>query len=180
MVTDKGSVFVPIVISYIADVVGITLCHATTKNAQTVGVAERLHATTKTSVKISPEEFRKQWDNYLPLAMSNFKTKCHASIGCERRRRFHGRVIYNVFDHKHGLKLQSGVVPITDFADEVLRRTQILYDKSKRTHAVIQQIQKNFATKKRKPHHCKKETTATYYNLAPVSKEQKHHFATLE
>ena len=139
--------FVSNQIQEIADLLGITLRNATTKSAQTVGVAERLHATTKTSRKNSPEEFRKQWDNYLPLAILNFNAKCHASIGCERCRRFHGRVIYNVFHHKHGLKFQNGLVPITDFADEVLRRTEILYDKPKRMYAVIQQIQKNLRRK---------------------------------
>ena len=41
MVTDKGSVFISQVNSRIAAVLGITLKHASTKHAQTIGVLEK-------------------------------------------------------------------------------------------------------------------------------------------
>ena len=53
MKTDKGSVFISNVIQERAEVLGITLAYGTTKNAQTIGVLERTHATIKTSLGIS-------------------------------------------------------------------------------------------------------------------------------
>ena len=51
MITDKGSVFISQAISEVEAVLGITLKHATKKQAQTIGVLERTHATIKTSLK---------------------------------------------------------------------------------------------------------------------------------
>ena len=45
LITAKGSVFVTKVIQEVADVLGITLRHATTRHAQTIGVLERTYAT---------------------------------------------------------------------------------------------------------------------------------------
>ena len=47
MVTDRGSVFISQVISEVAAVLSITLKHATTKHAKTIGVLERTQATKK-------------------------------------------------------------------------------------------------------------------------------------
>ena len=47
-ITDKGSVFVSQVIHEVAEILGINLKHATTKQAQTIGVIELAHATIKT------------------------------------------------------------------------------------------------------------------------------------
>ena len=68
MITDKGSVLFSNVIHELVDVLGMTLRHATTKNAQTIGVLERTHAMLKMSLKMSSGEFSKQWHKYLPLA----------------------------------------------------------------------------------------------------------------
>ena len=47
IISDKGSVFMSQVIKEVAEVVGITLQHATTKHAQTIGMLERIHASLK-------------------------------------------------------------------------------------------------------------------------------------
>ena len=65
MITNKSSVFVPNVKHAIADVLGITLRHATMKLAKTIGVLQRTHATVKTSLKMFPEEFRNGANKYL-------------------------------------------------------------------------------------------------------------------
>ena len=44
-ITDKGSVFIRNVIHEMADVLGITPHHPTTKHAQTIGAPERTYAT---------------------------------------------------------------------------------------------------------------------------------------
>ena len=47
IISDRGSVFMSQVIKEVADVLGITLQHATTKHAQTIGMLERTHASLK-------------------------------------------------------------------------------------------------------------------------------------
>ena len=72
LITDKGSVFVSNVIHKIADVLGITFFHATTKHPQTMGVLERKHAMINTSLKVSSGEILKQEYKDLFLAIFNY------------------------------------------------------------------------------------------------------------
>ena len=130
-ITDKGGVFVSQVIHEVAEILGIILKHATSKHAQTIGVLERAHATIKTSLKMASGEYKKQWHKHLPIAILNYKTTYHCSIDCEPSRVFHGRVEHNILDHKLGLRFNLKIAPTTDFAEEMLRRTKILYDKTK-------------------------------------------------
>ena len=132
ILTDKGSVFVCQVIHEVAEILGIYLKHATKKHAQTIGVLERAQATIRTSLKIASGEYRKQWQKYLTLAILNYNTTYHSSIDCEQSRVFHGRVPHNILDHKLGLRLNPNTATTTDFAEELLRRTQNLYDKTKK------------------------------------------------
>ena len=130
IITDEGSVFVSQVIHEVAEILGINLKHATTKHAQTIGVLERAHAAIKTSLKMASGEYKKQWHKYLPIAMLNYNTTYYSSIDCEPSRVFHGRFPHNILDHKLGLRFISNMAPTTDFAEELLRRTKILYDKT--------------------------------------------------
>ena len=132
IITDKGSVFVSQVIHQVAEVLGKNLKHAATKYAQTIGVLEPAHATIKTSLKMTSGEYRKQWHKYLPIAILNYNTTYHSSINCEPSEVFHGRVPHNISDHKLGLRFNPNAAPTTDFAEELLRRTKILYDKTKK------------------------------------------------
>ena len=132
IITDKGSVFVSQVIHEVAETLGIKLKHAITKHAPTIGVLERAHATIKTSLKMASGEYRKQWHKYLPIAILKYNTTYHSSIDCEPSRLFHGRVRHNILDHKLGLRFNPNTAPTTDFAEELPRRTKILYDKNKK------------------------------------------------
>ena len=132
IITDKGSVFVSQVIHEVAEILGINLKHATTKHAQTIGVLERAHAIIKTSLKMASGEYRKQWHKYLPIAILNYNTTYHSSIDCEPSRVFHGRVPHNILDQKLGLRFNPNITPTTSFAEELLRRTKLLYDKTKK------------------------------------------------
>ena len=131
-ITDKGSVFISQVIHEAAKISGINMKHATTKHAQFIGVLERAHATVKASLKKASGDYRKQWHKYLPIAILNYDTTYHSSIDCETSRAFHGRVPHNIPDHKLGLQFNPNIAPTTDFAEELLRRTKILYDKTKK------------------------------------------------
>ena len=130
IITDKGIVFVSQVIDEVAEILGISLKHATTKHAQTIGVLERAHATIKISLKMASSECGKQWQKNLSIAILNYYTTYHSSIHCEPSRVFHGRVPYNILDHKLGLRLNSNIAPTTDFAEELLRSTKFPYDKT--------------------------------------------------
>ena len=52
LISDEGTAFTSHVIKEVASVLGITLKHATTKHAQTIGLLERSHASIKQSLKI--------------------------------------------------------------------------------------------------------------------------------
>ena len=67
----------------------------------------------------------------MPLAVLNHNTSYHTSIGCEPTRAFHGRVPYNILDHKLENNPNDQIDPTTEFAEEVQNRTKHLIDKTK-------------------------------------------------
>ena len=132
LITDKGSAFTSTIIAEITQILGITLKCATTKHPQTIGKLERTHASLKTNLKKASGEYRRQWHKYLPLAVLNYNTTYHSSIGCEPSKDFHGRILFNVLDHKLGNNPNKNFLPTTEFAEEVQQRTQILIDQTKK------------------------------------------------
>ena len=100
LISDKGTAFTSHVIKEVAGVLGITLKHATTKHAQRIGLLERSHASIKQSLKIETGERRSLWHKYISIAVLNYNTSYHSSIGCEPSRVFHGRIPYNILDLK--------------------------------------------------------------------------------
>ena len=132
LITDKGSAFTSTILAEKTQIVGITLKCATTKHPQTIGKLERTHALFKTNLKMASGEYRRQWHKYLPLAVLNFNTTYHSSIGCETSKVFHGRIPFNVLDDKLGNNPNKKFLPTTKFAEEVQQRTQILIDQTKK------------------------------------------------
>ena len=132
LITDKATAFTSKLVAEIAQILGIQTKCATTKHPQTIGKLERTHASLKTNLKMASGDYRRQWHKYLPLAVLNYNTTYHVTLGCEPSRMFHGRIPYNILDHKLGLNPNPKVLPTTaDFADEFQRRTQILIDSTK-------------------------------------------------
>ena len=131
--TDKDTAFTSTFIAEITQILGITLKCATTKHPQTIGKLERTHAPLKTNLKMACGEYRRQWHKNLPLAVLNHNTSYHGSIGCEPTRVFHGRIPYNVLDHKLGNNPNEQINPTTEFAEEIQNRTKVLIDKTKQT-----------------------------------------------
>ena len=127
MISDKGSVFMSQVIKEVAEVLGITLQHATTKDAQTTGMLERTHASLKKTLKIETGERRSMWHKYVNIAVWNYNTSYHTSIGCEPSRVFHGRVPYNVLDLKMGIRSQKIPSPNSQIAKDVLKQTEMIF-----------------------------------------------------
>ena len=131
LITDKGTAFTSTIIEEVTQILGITLNCTTTKHPQTIGKLERTHASLKTNLKMACGEYRRQWHKYLPLAVLNHNTSYHASIGCEPTRVFHGRIPYNILDHKLGNNPNEKINPTTESAGEIQNRTKILIDKTK-------------------------------------------------
>ena len=105
-----------------AGVLGITLKHATTQHAQTIGLLERSHASIKQTLKIETGELRSLLHKNINIAVLNYNTSYHTSIGCEPSRVFHGRIPYNVLDLKLGIRPQQQLIPTSQIAQEVLNK----------------------------------------------------------
>ena len=141
ILTDKGSQFRSEVVNQIAQTLDIRISHASTKHAQTIGILERTHASLKISLEISTGERRSMWHKYLQIAVMNYNTSYHESLGCEPTTVFHGRIPYNILDIKLGLKpnwekdgneeltdqLQKQIAEIHQAAKENLMQSYLKY-----------------------------------------------------
>ena len=127
LISDKGTAFISHVIKEVAGVLGITLKHATTKHAQTIGLLERSHASIKQALKIETGERRSLWHKYVNIAVLNYNTSYHTSIGCEPSRVFHGRIPYNVLNLKLGIRLQQQPIHTSHIAQAVLEQTEMIH-----------------------------------------------------
>ena len=89
LITDKGTAFTSKFLAETAQILGIETKCATTKHPQTIGQLERTHASLKVNLKIASGDYRRQWHKYLPLAVLNYNTTYHVTLGFEPTRRFH-------------------------------------------------------------------------------------------
>ena len=140
LISDKGTAFTSHVIKEVAGVLGITLRHATTKHAQTIKLLERSHASIKQSLKIETGERRSLWHKYVSIAVLNYNTSHHSSIGCEPSRVFHGRVPYNILDLKMGIRPQKIPSPNSEIAKDVLEQTEAIFQDVRRNLNQIQSV----------------------------------------
>ena len=127
LISDKGTVFMSHVINEVAGVLGITLKHATTMQAQTIGLPEQSQASIKQALKIETGERRSLCHIYINIAVLNYNTSYHTSIGCEPSRVFHGRIPYNVLDLKQAIRPQHQPIPTSQIAQEVLEQTEMIH-----------------------------------------------------
>ena len=132
LISDKGTAFTSHVIKEVAGVLGITLKHATTKHAQTTGLLERSHMSIKQSLKIETGERRSLWHKYISIAVLNYNTSYHSSIGCEPSRVFHGRIPYNILHLKMGIRPQKFPSPNSEIAQDVLEQTEAIFQDVRR------------------------------------------------
>ena len=126
-ISEKGSAFMSHVIKELTAVLGISLKHATTKHAQTIGLLERSHASIKQALKIETGERISFWHKYVSIAVLNYSRSYHASIGCEPSRVFHGLIPYNILDLTMGIRTQKIPSPDSQIAQDVLERTEIVF-----------------------------------------------------
>ena len=129
--TDKGSQFRSDVVKQIAQTLDLRISHASTKHAQTIGILERTQASLKTSLKISTGERRSMWHKYVQIAVMNYNTSYHESLGCEPTTVFHGRIPYNILDIKLGLKPEWKKDANEDLADELQKQISEIHQSAK-------------------------------------------------
>ena len=127
LISDKGTAFTSTVIKEVAGVLGITLKHATIKHAQTISLLEQSHASIKQALKIEIGERRSLWHKYVSIAVLNYNTSYHASIGCEPSRVFHRRIPYKILDLKMGVRPQQIPPPDSQIAQDVLEQTETIF-----------------------------------------------------
>ena len=106
---------------------GITLQHATTKHAQTIGMLERTHASLQKTLKIETGEISSMWLKNVNITVLNYNTPYQTSIGCEPSRVFHGRVPYQVLDFNMGIRPQRIPKPNSQIAENVLKQTEMIF-----------------------------------------------------
>ena len=153
LITDKGTIFTSRLVDEIAKILGIQIRSATTKHPQTIGKLERTHVSLKCNLKMASGEYRRQWHKYLPLAVLNYNTTyLHSSLRREPSRIFHGRVLYNILDHRLGSNPNQKILPTTNFAEEFQRRTHIFFDKTKKNIMQSYLKYKEFYDRKEKRH----------------------------
>ena len=122
ILSDKGSQFTSEVVAEIMQILEIQISHASTKHAQTIGILEKTHASIKTALKISTVERRSMWHKYVQIAVMNYNTTYHETLGCEPSTVFHGRIPYNVLDLKLGIKPKWKTTPNSDIAEQLQKQ----------------------------------------------------------
>ena len=127
LISDKSTAFMSHVIKEVAGVLSITLKHATTKHAQTIGLLERSHASIRQALKKETGKRRPLWQKYVSIAVLNYNTFYHTSISCEPSRVFHGRILYKFLDLKLGFRPQQQLIPTSQIAQDVLDQTERIH-----------------------------------------------------
>ena len=127
LISDKGIAFTSHVIKDVAGVLSITLKHATTKHAQTIGLLERSLVPIKQALKIETGERRSLWHKSINIAVLNYNTSYHTSIGCEPSRVFQDRIPYNIVDLKLGIRRQHQPIPASQIAQYILEQTEMIH-----------------------------------------------------
>ena len=127
LISDKGTAFMSHVIKDVAGVLNITLKHATTKHAQTIGLLEQSHASIRQTLKIETGERSSLWQKYVNIAVLYYNTSYHTSIDYETSRVFRGRIPYNVLDLKLGIRPQQQPIPTSQIAQDVLDQTEMIH-----------------------------------------------------
>ena len=154
-----------------AGVLGITLKHATTKHAHTIGLLERSRASIKQSLKIETGERKSLWHKYISIAVLNYNTSYHSSIGCEWSRMFHGRIPYNILDLKMGIRPQKTPSPDSEIARDVLEQTEMIFqDVRRKTMQAHIKYKAYYDKKKPTPQNLNNLITFTFGSQKPITR----------
>ena len=127
IISYKGSDFLSQVIKEVAEVLGITLRKPQQSMHKPLECFNERMPHLKKTLKIETGGRRFLWHKYLNIAVLNYNTSYHPSIGFEPSRLFHGRVPYNVLSSKMGMRLQKTPTVNSPIAEDVLKQTEITF-----------------------------------------------------
>ena len=105
VLSDMGTAFTSRVMTELSRLLEIKLEYATVKHPQTVGSVERSHASLKQYLGIYENKIKRDWHQYVDLAVFVHNTAYHASIGCTPTFLFHGRQPHSQLDLRFDNKL---------------------------------------------------------------------------
>ena len=131
IISDKGSAFVSQVIKEVADDLGITLEHATTKHEETIEMLESTHASSRKAFKNETGERRSMWQKCVNLAVLDYNTSYYTGFRCDPSQALHRRLLSNALDLKIVICPQEQSTHNSQIAQEILEQTEkILQDVS--------------------------------------------------
>ena len=105
VLSDMGTAFTARVMTELSRLLEIKLEHATVRHPQIVRSIERFHASLKQYLGIYETKIKRDWHNYVDLAVFVHNTSYHASIGCTPTFLFHGRQPQSQLDLRFNNKL---------------------------------------------------------------------------
>ena len=126
LISDKGTAFMSHVIKEVASVLGITLKHATTKHAQTIGLLERSHMSIKQALKIETGERRSFWHKYVSIASFIIPLLITKVLVVSQAESFTA-AFHTTLDLELGIRPQQQPIPTSQIAQDVLDQTEIIY-----------------------------------------------------
>ena len=122
------------------------------------------------------------WHKYVSVAVANYNTSSHASLGCEPCRGFHGRIPYDNLDKELEVRPQQAPISTSQVAQDVLDQTEMIYQ-DVRKNAMQAYIKYKGITKKRPTLQIsKKEIMCMSYSRNQIIKAVKnrlHNFGEL-
>ena len=127
LISDKGTAFMSHVIKEVAGVIGITIKHASTEHARTVGLLERSDTSIKQTLKIETGERKSLWHKYVNIAVLIYNIFYRISSGCEPIRDFHGRFPYIILVLKSEIAPQQQLFPNSQIAQDVLDQAEMIH-----------------------------------------------------
>ena len=72
------------------------------------------------------------WHKYVNIAVLNYKTSYHTSIGSEPSRAYHGCIPYNGLNLKLGIRPEQQPIPTSQFAQDVPDQTEMIHQKNRK------------------------------------------------
>ena len=119
ILSDKGSQFRSEVVAEIRQIPEIQISHASTKHVQTIGNFGKSTHFNQDCSKIWTGERRLMGHKFVHLAVMNYNTTYHKTLGCEPSTVFHGRIPYNVLGLKLGIQSKWKTTPNSDIAEQL-------------------------------------------------------------
>ena len=151
--------------------------HPTTRHnkaCKTIGKLERKHASLRNAFRIETTARKSFWHKYFNIAFLNYSTSCHASIGCESSRVFHGRSPYNVLELKMSLCPQKHLPQVHKMPKISLNKRKFSSKMFTRTSCKLTssiKIKRKRTMRKPMPQNWKNGTLCMFCNLKQILKE---------